>query len=44
MVGVVISDVIDQGVNPRLCETKDYQIGFCSFSGNHGELRRKSKD
>jgi hypothetical protein len=29
---------------PRLCQTKDYEIGICYFSTNHITLRSKSKD
>jgi len=25
-------------------QTKDYEIGICSFSAKHAALRRKSKD
>ena len=29
---------------PRLCQTKDYEIGICYFFTNHRTLRSKSKD
>ena len=29
---------------PRLCQTKDYEIGICYFFTNHITLRSKSND
>ena len=44
IVSVLASSVVDRGFEPRLGQTKDYQIGICSFSAKHAALRRKSKD
>ena len=44
MVGVLASNVVDRVFEPRSGQTKDYKIGICCFSGNHGAIRRKSKD
>ena len=44
MVSVLASSVVDRGFEPRLGQTKDYQIGICCFSAKHAALRRKSKD
>ena len=30
--------------DPRLDQTKDYNIGICCFSAKHAPLKRKSKD
>jgi hypothetical protein len=38
------SSVVDHGLEPWLCQTKDYKIGICCFSAKHAALRRKSKD
>ena len=32
------------GVESRSCQTKDFKIGICCFSGKHAALRSKSKD
>jgi hypothetical protein len=44
MVWVLASSVVNRGFDPRSGQTKDYKIGFCSFSAKHAALRRKSKD
>jgi hypothetical protein len=44
MVSVLSSDALDHGFEPRLGQTKDYQIGSCCFSAKHAALKRKSKD
>ena len=44
IVSVLASSVVDRGFEPRLGQTKDYQIGICCFSAKHAALRRKSKD
>ena len=44
MISVLASSVVDRGFRPRLCQTKDYEIGICCFSTKHTVLRRKSKD
>jgi hypothetical protein len=44
MVSVLVSSAIDRGFEPRSDQTKDYNIGICSFSTKHTALRRKNKD
>ena len=44
MVSMLASSVIDSGFEPWSGQTKDYEIGICSFSAKHAALRRKSKD
>ena len=44
MVRLLVSSAVDRGVEPWLCQTKDYKIGICCFSAKHTALRRKSKD
>ena len=44
MVGVLASNVVDRVFEPRSGQSKDYEIGICGFSANHGALTRKSKD
>jgi hypothetical protein len=44
MVSVLASSAVDCGFESRSGQTKDYNIGICSFSAKHTELRRKSKD
>ena len=41
---MLASSVVDHGLEPWSCQTKDYKIGICSFSAKHAALRRKSKD
>ena len=43
MVSMLASSVVDRGLEPRSCKTKDYKIGMCCFSAKHASLRRKSK-
>jgi len=35
---------IDRGFEPRLGQTKDYDIGICCFSVKHAALMRMSND
>ena len=44
MVSVIVSSAVDREFEPRLGQTKDYEIGICCFSGKHPALRRKNKD
>jgi hypothetical protein len=44
IVSVLASSVVDRGFESRSGQTKDYNIGICSFSAKHAALRRKSKD
>ena len=44
MVSLLASNVVDRGFEPQSGQTKDYQIGICSFSSKHAALRGKSKD
>ena len=44
MVSVLASSVVDRGVEPRLDQTNDYEIGICYFSADHLAIRRKNKD
>ena len=44
MVGVLASNVVDRGFEPRSDQTKNYTIGICCFSVKHAALIRKSKD
>jgi hypothetical protein len=41
MVSVLASSAIERGFDARSCQTKDYNIGMCSFSAKHALLRRK---
>ena len=43
MVSVLASSVVDLGIEPRLSQTKDYQIGFCCISAKHTALRREQR-
>jgi hypothetical protein len=40
MVSVLASSVVDLGIEPRLSQTKDYQIGFCCISAKHSIKER----
>ena len=44
MVNMLASSAVDRGFEPRLGQTKDYEIGICCFSAKHVALRKKSKD
>ena len=44
IVSVLASSVVDRGIKPWSCETRDYKIGICCFSAKHAALRRKSED
>ena len=39
-----MSNAVGCGFDHRSDQTKDYEIGMCSFSTKHVALRRKSKD
>ena len=36
--------VVDCGIKPWSCQTKDFQIGICCFSSEHASLRSQSKE
>jgi hypothetical protein len=44
MVSVLVSSVVDHGLESWLGQTIDDKIGMCCFSAKHEELRWKSKD
>ena len=44
MVSVLASSAVDRGLESWSGQTKDYEIGTCSFSTKHAALRSKSKD
>ena len=44
MVNVLTLSAVDRGFELRSCQTKDYKIGMCCFSGKYTALSRKSKD
>jgi hypothetical protein len=44
VVRVLVSSVVDRGFEPRLGQTKAYQIGIYCFSAKHAALWRKNKD
>jgi hypothetical protein len=44
MVSVLASCAVDREFEPRLGQTKVYEIGICCFSAKHASLRSKSKD
>ena len=44
MVSLLASSAVNLGFEPRSDQTKDYEIGICSYSTKHAALRRKSKD
>ena len=44
IVSVLASSAVDRRFEPRSCQTKDNNIGFCCFSAKHAALRSKSKD
>jgi hypothetical protein len=44
MGSVLTLSALGRGFEPRLGQTKDYEIGICCFSAKHTALRRKSKD
>jgi hypothetical protein len=41
MVGVLASNAVDRGFEPRSGQTKDYKIGIYCFSAKYAALRRK---
>ena len=40
MVGVLSSNAVDRGFEPRTDQTKDHEIGMCCFSAKHAAFRR----
>ena len=44
VVSVIALSLVGGGVEPRWCQTKDYEIGIRCFSTNHVSLRSKNKD
>ena len=44
MVSVLDLSAVDRGFEPRLGQTKDYNICICCFSAKHASLKRKSKE
>jgi hypothetical protein len=44
MVGILALSATNREFEPRLGQTKDYNIGVCCFSAKHAALRRKRKD
>ena len=44
MVSMLASSAVGHGFEPRLCQTKDFEIGICCFSAKYAALRRKNKD
>ena len=43
MVSVLVSGVVDRGVETWSAQMKDYKIGIYCFSAKHAALRNKSK-
>ena len=41
---IKMSNAVGCGFDHRSGQTKDYEIGICSFSTKHVALRKKSKD
>jgi rhamnogalacturonyl hydrolase YesR len=44
MVRVLASSVVYHGLETRLGQIKDYEIGICCYSVKHVALRSKNKD
>jgi hypothetical protein len=44
LLSMLVSCVVDCGIEPRLGQTKDYKIGICCFSSHHTALWRKGKE
>jgi hypothetical protein len=44
MVSVLASSVVDRGLDPRLDQTKDYNICIFRFSAKHAVLRWQNTD
>ena len=44
MVSMLVSSAVDCVFEPRLDQTRDYEIDICFLSAKHTALRRKSKD
>jgi len=44
MVSVPESSVVDRGFEPRLGQTKKYELGICCFSAKHVAFRRKNNN
>ena len=41
---MLASNAIERRLDPRSCQTKDYNIGICCFSTKCSALKRKSKN
>jgi hypothetical protein len=39
MFSVLASSAVGRGFNPKLGQTKDYEIGICCFSAKHAALK-----
>jgi hypothetical protein len=44
MVGVLPTNAVDRGFEPRSGQIKDKTNGICCFPAKHAALRRKGKD
>ena len=44
MVTLLASNTVDQGFEPWLGQSKDYEIGICCFAARHAALKSWSKD
>ena len=44
MVSMLISSMLDCGLEPCTGQTKDYEFAICCYYARHTALRRKSKD
>ena len=42
MVNMLASSAVDRGFEPRLGQTKDYEIDICCFSANHTAVREST--
>jgi hypothetical protein len=43
MVSVLALSAVDRVFEPRLGQTKDYEIGICCFSAKYAALRKRAK-
>ena len=43
MLGVLCSNAVDRGFEPRSNQAKNYGVGICCFSVKHAALRRNSE-
>jgi len=44
MVRMLSSRAVDRALEPRSCQTKDYEMCICCFSAKHTTSRSKNKD